>query len=406
MTYQETLSWMFQQLPMYQRQGQTAFKKDLTNIRAFCEVLNQPENQFKSIHVGGTNGKGSVSHMLASVLQSAGYKVGLYTSPHLKDFRERIKINGEDISENEVTKFINQHKPFLDTQKLSFFEMSVGMAFNYFAKENVDVAIIEVGLGGRLDSTNIIQPILSVITNIGLDHTAFLGETLAEIASEKAGIIKANTPVVIGEMNTETKPVFESKAEDMTAEIHFATTDNLDFQSDLIGSYQKINIRTAICAIDVLKNSTLFNISNAEIRHGLANVVKQTKLRGRWEQIGSSPKIIADTGHNQEALVHVLKQLQAEEFTKLHIVLGVVNDKDLSRILPLFPKNAQYYFARPNIPRGLPAEDLQNSALAYNLKGEVYSNVNSALNSARSQASFSDLIFVGGSTFTVAEVLE
>lgn len=405
MTYQDTLDWMFQQLPMYQRQGQTAFKKDLTNILAFCEVLGQPQNQFKSIHVGGTNGKGSVSHMLASVLQSAGYKVGLYTSPHLKDFRERIKINGLEISETEVAEFIHQHKSFLEKQKLSFFEMSVGMAFAYFEKAQVDVAIIEVGLGGRLDSTNIISPILSVITNIGLDHTAFLGETLKEIASEKAGIIKTQTPVVIGETDSETKPVFEAKAHEVSAEIHFANSEKSGYQSDLIGSYQTKNIKTVLSATEVLNKSTSFKISEAHIRHGLLNVMKQTKLRGRWEQIGFEPKIIADTGHNKEALIYVIEQLLSEKFDELHIVLGVVNDKDLSRILPLFPKTAQYYFARPNIPRGLAAEDLKNAAAEYDLQGEIYESVSLALQSAESQATASDLIFVGGSTFTVAEVL-
>ena len=406
MTYTETLQWMFEQLPMYQRQGKIAFKKDLTNTISLAKQLGNPQHQFKSIHVAGTNGKGSVSHMLASVLQTAGYNVGLYTSPHLKDFRERIKINGECIPQQEVVEFIKENKPFFEKHQLSFFEMTVGMAFDYFSKANVDIAIIEVGLGGRLDSTNIITPILSVITNIGLDHTAFLGHTLELIAGEKAGIVKPKIPVVIGETQKETRPVFVQKAKLENAPIHFAE----DFEGklpacDLKGSYQGLNIKTCIKALEVLNTLDRWNISPQDIEKGLGSVVTLTQLRGRWEVLGQNPKIVTDTAHNAEGLKLVLEQLNNESFETLHLVLGFVNDKDLDKILLLFPENAKYYFSKPDVPRGLSATDLYKQARQQGLRGKAFATVENALKAAKQEATENDLIYVGGSTFTVAEIL-
>ncbi|MDY0781362.1 folylpolyglutamate synthase/dihydrofolate synthase family protein [Tenacibaculum sp. IB213877] len=402
MKYQQTLEWMFAQLPMYQREGKTAFKKDLTNILAFSEELNHPEKKFKTIHVGGTNGKGSTSHMIASVLQEAGYKVGLYTSPHLKNFTERIRINGKEIHKRTVTAFINKHKDFLEKQRLSFFEMTVGIAFHEFAKQKVDIAVIEVGLGGRLDSTNIITPEVSVITNIGLDHTQFLGETLPEIAFEKAGIIKKGIPVVIGERQVEVEEVFKKKAIEMNADISFASDDQQNYKTDLLGSYQKNNTKTAVSALKKLKG---FQISEENIKNGLLNVVENTNLKGRWQILQENPKVICDTAHNKEGLQYVLEQLQKEQLERLHIVLGVVSDKNLDEILPMFPKKAHYYFCKPDIPRGLSATKLQDKAREYNLEGEVFNSVNQAYKKALRQANTKDLIYVGGSTFVVAEII-
>lgn len=404
MNYTETLDWMFAQLPMFQRQGKTAFKKDLTNSLAFSKQLDFPEKKFKSIHLAGTNGKGSTSHMIASVLQEAGYKVGLYTSPHLKDFRERIKINGKEISKNEVINFIQNNSSFLTKQKLSFFEMTVGMAFDYFAKQKVDFAVVEVGLGGRLDSTNIIIPEVSVITNIGLDHTQFLGETLPEIAFEKAGIIKHLIPVVVGEYQKETIAVFENKARENNSHLIVAKDIKNRYQSDLKGYYQAHNIKTAVQTIKILKTKG-FKILEDNIKTGLLKVVKNTGLLGRWQILKKQPKVICDTGHNREGLSYVFKQLQEESFKNLHIVLGVVNDKNLDSILPLFPSKASYYFCKPNIPRGLDAQELQLQSETYGLVGNLYDSVNDAYNSAVKSAKKEDLIFVGGSTFVVAEVL-
>ncbi|MBE8727642.1 bifunctional folylpolyglutamate synthase/dihydrofolate synthase [Flavobacterium hungaricum] len=405
MNYQETTNWMFNQLPMYQLQGASAYKEDLTNIRVLAAHLDNPQNLLKCIHVAGTNGKGSTSHMLSSVLQEAGYKVGLYTSPHLKDFRERIKINGQEISEDFVIEFIAKHKDFFEANDMSFFEMSVGLAFDYFAAEKVDIAIIEVGLGGRLDATNIITPLVSVITNIGLDHTQFLGNTLEAIAGEKAGIIKPNVPVVIGEYTDETKPVFLAKAEENNAPIYFAS-DLIDqiYLSDLIGDYQFHNKKTVQQTISILNNETDFNISNEQLQEGLLHVVKNTGLQGRWQQLGENPKIICDTAHNKHGLSVVMNQLKNEKFEKLHIVLGVVNDKDLDSILPLFPKEAHYYFCSPNSSRGLSTEILQSEAKKYDLIGEKYDSVESAFAEAKQNASENDFIYAGGSTFVVAEV--
>ena len=402
MTYQETLEWMFSQLPMYQREGKAAFKKDLTNILAFSKELELPEKKFKSIHVGGTNGKGSTSHMIASILQEAGYKVGLYTSPHLKNFTERIKINGEEVSQDFVVDFIEKNKLFLEKQKLSFFEMTVGMAFDFFAKEKVDIAVVEVGLGGRLDSTNIITPEVSVITNIGLDHTQFLGETLPEIAFEKAGIIKPNVPVVIGERQQEVEPVFKEKAATVNAELIFASDSPQNLKSDLLGDYQQKNVQTAVAAIHNLKG---FPVSTAQIEKGLLNVVKNTDLKGRWQILHNSPKVICDTAHNKEGLMITMNQLKNENFSNLHIVLGVVSDKKLDAILPLFPKEAVYYFCQPNIPRALPAEELKRVSKDFHLFGKKYLSVNEAYESAKETATKNDVIYIGGSTFVVAEII-
>ncbi|WP_117883696.1 bifunctional folylpolyglutamate synthase/dihydrofolate synthase [Aureibaculum luteum] len=405
MTYKATLDWMFSQLPMYQRQGKIAFKKDLTNTLSLTAHLGNPHQKFKSVHVAGTNGKGSTSHMIAAVLQEAGYKVGLYTSPHLKDFRERIKINGNCISEKEVVQFIKNNKTFLEQQKLSFFEMTVGLAFDYFAKQKVDIAIIEVGLGGRLDSTNIITPEVSVITNIGFDHTQMLGNTLPEIAFEKAGIIKKGIPVVVSERQPEVQNVFLKRSEELAAPIYFAEDEvTEDYKSDLLGLYQQKNSKAAVQTLLVLRKQG-FKISDKEIKKGLLEVVNNTGLLGRWQTLGHNPLIICDTAHNKEGLTYVLKQLAEQVFEKLHIVIGVVNDKDLSSVLPLFPKNAMYYFCRPDIPRGLDADELRIEASSFQLNGLSYLSVLQALNAARSNTKSTDLIFVGGSTFVVAEVV-
>lgn len=409
MNYQETINWMFNQLPMYQLQGASAYKKDLTNTHLLIDHLDNPQEKIKCIHVAGTNGKGSTSHMLASILKEAGYKVGLYTSPHLKDFRERIKIispeaSGE-ISEQFVTDFINKHKAFFESNDMSFFEMTVGLAFDYFAKEKVNIAVIEVGMGGRLDATNIITPLVSVITNIGLDHVQFLGNTLESVAFEKAGIIKPNIPVVIGEYSPETKPVFLAKAKECNSEIYFASDLITEtYPSDLIGDYQIHNKKTVVETITILNTQNEFKITPENIKSGLLHVVKNTGLQGRWQQIGEFPKVICDTAHNKNGLEIVINQIQEEKFEKLHIVLGVVNDKDLDEVLPLFPKNAIYYFCKPNIPRGLDAAILQEKAKKFDLKGDTYSSVTDAYIHSKKNATRNDFIFIGGSTFVVAEL--
>ena len=406
MNYQETVNWMFNQLPLYQLQGAIAYKEDLTNTILLSEYLGNPEKNLKFIHVAGTNGKGSTSHLLASALQEAGYKVGLYTSPHLKDFRERIKINDKEISEDFVCEFIAKHKNFFETNDLSFFEMTVGLAFDYFKKEKVDIAIIEVGMGGRLDSTNIITPLLSVITNIGKDHTQFLGTTFESIATEKAGIIKQNIPVIIGEYTSETKPVFLAKANGTKSEIYFASElVSDDFPSDLIGTYQISNKKTALQTLRILNSQKVFEVSESAIKKGFLNVVKNSGLQGRWQQLNSAPKVICDTAHNKHGLEIVLNQLKAEQFDTLHFVFGVVNDKDLDEILPLFPKNAIYYFCKPNIPRGLDAAVLAQKALEFGLHGKVYNSVSEAYQNAVQNATTTDFIYIGGSTFVVGEIL-
>lgn len=405
MNYQDTVNWMFKQLPMYQNQGKTAFKKDLANTHLLATHLKNPQNKFKSIHVAGTNGKGSTSHMLASVLQEAGYKVGLYTSPHLKDFRERIKINGKMVSQQFVIGFIKRNLSFFESNKLSFFEMTVGMAFDYFSRQNVDIAVIEVGLGGRLDSTNIITPEVSVITNIGFDHVQFLGDTYEAIAKEKAGIIKPNVPVVIGETQKETNDVFIAIAEKNNAQIYFA--DQLiktTYQSDLKGNYQKHNLKTVVQTLKVLNGRTV-HISEANVKSGLLNVVKNTGLKGRWQVLQEQPKIICDTAHNKEGLHYVMHQIKAETFKTLHMVFGVVNDKDLNAIIPLLPKHAIYYFCKPDVPRGLDVNVLKSHFSENGYRGTAYSSVKNALDAAKNKAVNDDLIYIGGSTFVVAEIV-
>jgi dihydrofolate synthase/folylpolyglutamate synthase len=406
MNYQETVNWLFNQLPMYQTQGESAYKPNLNNTILLANYLNNPEKKLKTIHVAGTNGKGSTSSLLASVLQEAGYKVGLYTSPHLKDYRERIKINGEEITEEFVINFVTQHKTFFESHQLSFFEMTVGLAFDYFVQEKVDIAIIEVGMGGRLDSTNIITPLISVITNIGLDHTQFLGNTLELIAFEKAGIIKPNIPVVIGEYTNETKPVFIKKVAETNSEIYFAS-DLIEevYPTALLGDYQIQNRKTVQQTLQVLTQQNEFIISEENTKNGFLNVIQNTGLLGRWQQLGDTPKIICDTAHNKHGLSIVLKQIEKQEFNQLHIVLGVVNDKDLSEILPIFPKKANYYFCSPKNLRGLNPEILKKKAAEFGLNGKVFNSVSEAYREAKKTAGSNDFIYVGGSTFVVAEII-
>lgn len=404
MTYKESINWLFNQLPVFQNIGAAAYKEDLTNTLLLTKHLNHPERNFKTIHVAGTNGKGSTSSMIASVFMEAGYKVGLYTSPHLKDFRERITINGEKISKNYVHQFILKHKSFFEKTELSFFEMTVGLAFQYFSDKKVDIAIIEVGMGGRLDATNIITPLLSVITNIGKDHTAFLGDTLEKIAFEKAGIIKQNIPVVIGEYTTQTKPVFTEAASKNKSEIYFAQDINHpDYPCGLLGDYQIKNKKTVIEVFRNLKSD--FKISEDNIKNGILNVVNNTHLQGRWQILQENPKVICDTAHNAHGLEMVMQQLKKETYNQLQIVLGVVNDKDLDGILPLFPKNANYYFCKPKNERGLNATILQEKAKTHQLIGNTYTSVSKAYKSALEKSSDKDLIFIGGSNFVVSEII-
>jgi dihydrofolate synthase/folylpolyglutamate synthase len=403
MTYKETLDWMFAQLPMYQHLGTSALNARLDNIRAFAEHLGQPEKQFRSVHVGGTNGKGSSSHMLASVLQEAGYKTGLYTSPHLKDFRERMRINGSPISEEAVLNFIGEHRSFLQKHRLSFFEMSVGMAFDFFAREGVDVAVIEVGLGGRLDATNIIVPEVSLITNIGLDHTEILGDSHSKITREKAGIIKPGVPVVISETQAEVAAIFREIAGERNAPITFADqTVKKIYPTSLLGDYQHRNVRGVLATLKKLKG---FRVEESHIKAGLLKVVENTGLQGRWQIVRELPRVILDTAHNREGLALTVRQVNKQAQGRIHFVLGFVKGKNLDLILPLFPKHASYYFSRANIPRGLDAELLQAAARKHGLEGAVYDTVPEALVAALGEASETDVIYVGGSTFTVADAL-
>lgn len=403
MTYQETLSWMFSQLPMYQQQGKSAFKAKLDNSLAFSDHLDRPERKFKSIHVAGTNGKGSSSHLLASILQEAGYRTGLYTSPHLRDFRERIRVDGKPVTQKFVVDFIKGNKPFFEARKLSFFEMTVGMAFKYFESEKVDIAIIEVGLGGRLDSTNIIVPEVALITNIGYDHVDILGDTLAKIAYEKAGIIKPGVPVVISEFQEETAAIFNTVARERNAKIIFAgEVVTGTYKTSLLGGYQAKNVKGVIATIMELKG---FRIKEDHILNGLLNVSANTGLLGRWQILGQDPTVVCDTAHNLEGLSIVLEQIRNQEFTDLHLVIGFVKEKNLEQILPLFPKTAHYYFCRPNIARGLDEESLKARAAEYGLIGNAYSSVDQAFKSALKVAKKTDFVFIGGSTFVVAEIV-
>ena len=406
MNYQDTVNWMFNQLPMYQNKGKSAYKADLSNTIKLATHLKNPEKNFKSIHVAGTNGKGSTGHMIASILQEAGYTVGLYTSPHLKDFRERIKLNGRYISKQFVIQFIKKHKAFFEDHKLSFFEMTVGMAFDYFSKKKVDIAIIEVGLGGRLDSTNIITPEISVITNIGFDHTQFLGSSIESIAKEKGGVIKSGVPVIIGQTQKKTQGIFRDLAKKMNSTIIFADKEPLAtiYRSDLKGNYQSFNLKLAVITIRELKKRG-FKILESDIKRGLLNVIKNTGLFGRWQVLQERPKIICDTAHNKEGFTLVLNQLKTIEYDHIHFVLGFVNDKNLNDIIGLFPKNATYYFCKPNIERGLNAVQLHDEFKKRNYKGSSYNSVNEALENAKTNAHDNDLIFVGGSTFVIAEIL-
>ncbi|MDD3739773.1 MAG: bifunctional folylpolyglutamate synthase/dihydrofolate synthase [Bacteroidales bacterium] len=426
MNYEEVLDFMFKSLPMYQRIGQAAYKANLDNTLALDKHFNYPHKTFKTIHIAGTNGKGSVSHSLASILQEAGYKTGLYTSPHLVDYRERIRVNGQMISKQYVTDFINNNIGIINKIKPSFFEMSVALAFDYFRFYNVDVAVVEVGLGGRLDSTNIISPELSIITNIGYDHTQFLGDSLEKISGEKAGIIKPKTPVVIGETQNETKPIFMQTANRQNSDIYFADSEifvqllnndntigyysvtkkgtNKEIKFDLFGLYQEKNLTTVIKSVEVLKTIE-FNINEISFLEGLINVKKNTGLRGRWEILTQQPLTICDTGHNQEGLSFVIKQLLAQQFKKLHMVIGFVNDKNITKILSLFPTNAQYYFTQASVPRAMPAIELQKEALNYNLYGDYYEDVFTAFKSAKDNSDENDVIFVGGSTFIVGDLI-
>ena len=419
MTYQETLEWMFAQLPMYHRVGAAAYKADIQPTVEMMAALGNPERKFRSIHVAGTNGKGSVSHMLASIFQEAGYKVGLYTSPHLVDFRERIRINGEMIPRQAVVDFVSTHYTLLTTRALSFFEMTVGMAFDYFAKEKVDIAVVEVGMGGRLDSTNVITPLLSVITNIGLDHTQFLGDTLEKIAAEKAGIIKDGVPVVIGETQPETQPVFDAVAASHNATITYADQHHHierieDYTSELTGEYQKKNIATVLEAVEVLKQLSAFNfqLSAAAVRQGLARVVTNTHLQGRWQKIGEQPLTICETAHNEPGIRAMLGKLKSMSFSRLHLVYGCVNDKDYTHILQflnsqLSTLNSQlsWYFSQPSVPRGLPVGQLAASASAIGIRGGSYNNVKEAIAAARAAADADDFVLVTGSIFLVADAL-
>jgi len=405
LNYEETVEWLYSKLPMFQRTGSSAYKKDLGNIRALMEHLGNPHRDFKTIHVAGTNGKGSCSHMLASILQESGYKTGLTTSPHLKDFRERVRVNGEICPESFVIKFVKENANFIEELKASFFEVSVAMAFAYFSKEKLDIAVIETGLGGRLDSTNIIHPDLSLITNIGLDHTEILGKTLAEIAKEKAGIIKPNSPVVIGEAEDDLKQIFIEKAKETQSEIYFAQNFEFpEYESDLKGTYQVKNKRSVLTGIQVLKEKG-FQINEKAIKNGLKNTISNTGLRGRWEVLQENPLVVADTAHNPHGLSEVKKQIEQTPYEKLHLVLGFVNDKDVISILEYFSVNAQYYFSEPDVPRKLKIEDLK-MIVPENLNANYYPTVKGALQDALKKAQSKDFIYVGGSTFVVAEAID
>ena len=408
MDYQNTLSYLYNSAPMFQQVGGKAYKEGLENTLLLDEHFHHPHRRFRTIHVAGTNGKGSCSHSLAAVLQAAGYRVGLYTSPHLVDFRERIRVNGTPIPEETVIRFVEDERAFFEPLHPSFFELTTALAFKYFADEKVDVAIIEVGLGGRLDCTNIIRPDLCVITNISLDHVQFLGTTLAEIAAEKAGIIKSQTPVVIGETTPETRPVFQAKANEMKAPIYWAEenqnaeTNNVDFE--LKGLYQQKNLRTLLTAFPVLQKLG-YQFDETHIRKGLAKVCELTGLMGRWQKLQEHPTLICDTGHNVGGISYIVEQLKQQSYHELHIVIGMVNDKDVRGVLSLLPKEATYYFTQASVQRALPTEDLAALAAQQGLKGTNYPDVPSAVRAAQEKSLPEDFIFVGGSSFIVADLL-
>lgn len=425
MNYQETLNYLYNSAPLFQNIGQGAYKEGLENTLKLDEYFKSPHKKFKTIHIAGTNGKGSCSHTIASILQSAGYKTGLYTSPHLIDFSERIRVNGKPIDQQFVVDFVREHKHFFEPLHPSFFELTTAMAFHYFAEQQVDVAVIEVGLGGRLDCTNIITPDLSVITNISFDHIQFLGNTLADIAREKAGIIKHNIPVVIGETTEETLPVFQNKANSENADIRFAEKENhilnaerdtstggyiyqtdryKDLKGELGGLCQTKNTNTILTAIEVLLEKG-YKISENDIRKGFGNVCELTGLMGRWQKIESNPTIICDTGHNIGGIKYIAEQLSEMEYTNLHIIMGMVNDKDINGVLELLPKNAIYYFTQASVKRALPAEEVKRLANIHGLSGKSYPSVETALEEAKKKAEKNDLIFIGGSSFIVADLL-
>jgi dihydrofolate synthase/folylpolyglutamate synthase len=394
---------MLSQLPMYQKKGADAYRPDLSRMRDFCVQLNQPHEQIKTIHIAGTNGKGSTAHLMASILQQHGYQVGLYTSPHLKDFRERIKINGKLIEKEFVVDFVKNHRIYLESHSISFFEMTVGLAFSYFSKKKVDIAVIEVGIGGRLDGTNLIKPEFCVITNIGWDHVQFLGDSLEAIAEEKAGIIKPNTPVIIGLTQIETQTVFREKALKMKAEIIFADQIEVSsYASDLKGNYQQQNIRTAMVGLRQLKS---FKLYPKKIKEGLMNVIANTGLQGRWQVLNDVPKIIADVAHNREGLEYTIAQIESHSYGQLHLVLGFVKDKAVDKILQLFSQRARFYLCAPQVPRALSIEDLDRIAADLKLNYKIFSSVEEAYSAAKNQAQSDDFIYVGGSTFVVAEIL-
>lgn len=409
MNFQETLQYLYSALPMYQRVGKAAYKKNLDNTWALCEALGNPQDQFKSVHVAGTNGKGSSSHMIAAVLQSAGYQTGLYTSPHLKTFTERIRIDGEDISEQAVVDFVNEHKSLIQKIQPSFFEITVVMAFDYFAKIGVDIAIIEVGLGGRLDSTNVINPEVCLITNIGLDHEEMLGTDLASIAVEKAGIIKQGIPVIIGKRQAETTKIFESRSNELNASMIFAedyySSENGQYDAQLKGDYQLLNIPGVLSVIEQLNNNE-YEIDNDQIKHGLSHTIDLTNLKGRWQVLDNTPLTICDTGHNLDGVYAVVDQLEKTPHDNLLIIWGMVDDKDSANILKILPKDAYYYFCKANVPRAKEAELLYEEAKSLGLIGEVIIDVNEAISAAKGHAKLNDLIFIGGSTFVVAEIDE
>jgi dihydrofolate synthase/folylpolyglutamate synthase len=390
---------------MYQRQGKAAYKADLSNTLRICEILQNPEAKFPSIHVAGTNGKGSTSHFLASILQEAGYKVGLYTSPHLIDFRERIKINGHMISEEYVVDFVDRYFHKMEDIRPSFFEWTVGLAFTYFAESEVDIAVIETGLGGRLDSTNVITPILSVITNIGLDHTQFLGNTLPEIASEKAGIIKLGVPVVIGETQLKTEDVFRKKASEMKSPIVFADQLHRVIDGSHLIGYQQKNIQTVAHCIPIIMDSG-FVIGMEDIQNGVGRMVANTGLRGRWEKLGDRPLVIADTGHNREGLTYTMEQLRTMSYAHLRIVFGMVNDKDPSGVLEILPQEATYYLCQPSIERAMPIDELEKWFLESSFTTKKFPSVEMARDAAIADSQGDDVVFIGGSTFVVADALK
>ena len=397
---------MFNKLPMYQNIGDSAYKKDLSNIILICEHLNNPHNNFKSIHIGGTNGKGSCSHMLSSILQEANYKVGLYTSPHLVDFRERIKINGDMISKDSVLKFMHENFDFFESNNLSFFEMTVGLAFDYFSKNKVDIAIIEVGMGGRLDSTNIINPILSIITNISLDHTRFLGSNISDIAKEKAGIIKDNIPVVIGQTQQEISPIFTDIAKSKNSEIIFADHFIYDtYNCDLKGDYQKKNIKTVLKSTEILKHLD-YKINDSHIKTGLNNVSNNTGLQGRWQVIQRKPMIICDTAHNEAALGEVISQLTKMEYSELHFIIGFSNDKNLKKISKIFPEDSKYYFVQSKVGRARDAKEVRDIFKLNNRCGDYYRSVKNTIQYVKGVSKENDIIFIGGSTFIVSEIYD